>query len=246
MSDSTKYTVYEFIEYTKQHPLDWINYCEIVVLPNGMIVLAKPSHQEAVIQYAMKKENKTKSQLMGFLMGDILSPIQFFVDKYSLLAIWYNQILTGSNGVNRFQQHTINELKRSGLLSESIFTYDTKEYKNYLERRKLKTRQVIYYDIFNSNYTLNKDITAPPERYIEVHRGDESSIYKETWIVKSKLGDGELLDVVYTEDSIIHHKVDLIRTQTSENNNCCLKHLIKYIIPAAKFDEYIERFGLEE
>lgn len=46
----------EFINKTKNEPLKWISYCEIIIDPYGNIIIANPSHTEMVIAYAMGKK----------------------------------------------------------------------------------------------------------------------------------------------------------------------------------------------
>ena len=58
-----KYRIFEFIDHVKQNKDDYINYCEIIIDPYGNIIKANPSHSEAVVSYAMEKENKTREQI---------------------------------------------------------------------------------------------------------------------------------------------------------------------------------------
>lgn len=104
----------------------------------------------------------------------------------------------------------------------------------------------MYYDAFEGEYVLedavNREITAPPERFIPVYRGD--SIYIERWIVESECGDR--LDIAYTKDE--YRDLALrkeIRYAQAERNHCKLIQLHSWTIPSDMFDKRAEMFGLE-
>lgn len=126
----------EFISLTRREPLNWINYCEILVTKSGQIILARPSHQEACIHYAMEVEHKTRSEIECELREECLCPSDFYVDKYGLICVWYECILT-SDSIYRFQQHTLDKLVAEGLISKRCGRVISSEYRNYLERKEL-------------------------------------------------------------------------------------------------------------
>lgn len=133
------YNILEFIEYTKQHPYEWLNYCEVVILRNGTIMLARPSHQESIIQYIIELENTTREDINSLMASDLLSPMEFYVDKYGLVAVWNNTLIAScSKKLNRFQKNTVSKLVNSGLILKNYDIRYTKEYMNFLYRQSLK------------------------------------------------------------------------------------------------------------
>lgn len=131
-----KYSVKEFIDLTRSEPHRWIHYCEIIILYNGMILLARPSHQECIINYAMEVESNTREEILKELYP-YYSPDGFYIDKYHLIAVWYDYLyLSDSQMLNRFQVHTLKELSKAGLIDIRNIGY-TREYRSYLEERKV-------------------------------------------------------------------------------------------------------------
>lgn len=98
----------------------------------------------------------------------------------------------------------------------------------------------MYYDAFANEYVLNdvvnREITAPPERFIPTYRGD--SIYIERWIVDSN--EGDRLDIAFTAEEY-RMGCDKIRYAQAKNHNCKLVQLLSWTIPAHLFDKYVER-----
>ena len=129
-------SILEFMEYTKKNPDKFINYCEIIITPTGSIIQCIPSHQETAIKYAMLKEEKTRKELSNSIPM-WCSPLSFLIDKYGLIAVWYDfYIGSKRHGVNRFQKRTIDLLTKNGLVDFAEHNL-TNEYGLYLEREKL-------------------------------------------------------------------------------------------------------------
>lgn len=103
----------------------------------------------------------------------------------------------------------------------------------------------MYYDEFTNEYTLEREKNAPPERYLLTHRGLYS--YKECWKTTSGI-----LNIGYVQELLdkptvgAAKAVNIIRQHHAKKNNCTLLSMLSWTIPAAKFDEYAKRFGLEE
>ncbi len=53
-------TIHEFIQYTKENPLKFISYCEIILDNLGYVYLAIPSHQEKLIELYCEKYHMTR------------------------------------------------------------------------------------------------------------------------------------------------------------------------------------------
>ena len=104
----------------------------------------------------------------------------------------------------------------------------------------------MYYDAFSNEYTLEIDPYAPPERYVATHCGPHG-IYIEKWRVKKDGRTDLFLEIAFDAseyyDSIYHEeKVKLM----CEENGCELIELCDFTLPHEKFDQYVERFGLDE
>lgn len=125
-------SILEFLDLVKKDPLKWINYCEIIILNNGAIELATPSHQEKLIELYCKYEGITKEQFKKEFPRE-LDIVSFICEKYSLISIWYRQVICTKP--NRFQKRTLDLLKKNGLISENITHKLPKEYSWYLNNR---------------------------------------------------------------------------------------------------------------
>lgn len=133
-------TIYEFLDFVKQDPKKWIHYCEVIIGPFGQVYLAKPSHTECCLAYAIEKESKSREEIDHEIPLDCL-PIEWLVDKYGLIACWYNGYMYSSykKSPNRFQRKTINLLIKNELIlpEDKAYIRPATEYNRYLERKKL-------------------------------------------------------------------------------------------------------------
>ena len=93
----------------------------------------------------------------------------------------------------------------------------------------------VYWDRFAEIYVIDRDINAPPERYISVYYNDHS-IYTETWSVS----DGKQLSIVYTLDDLIEKRVDRIRNSVANQHNASLLYMIRLGIPKKYFNKILE------
>lgn len=156
--------VYQFIKHTKSDPLKWITYCEIVINKHGGIIIVNPSHEKTLLEYVAEKENKTVEQIMKEI-PEWCSPSDFIVDKYGIIAVWYNRLLVSSiYRINRFQQRTIDILKANNLIYEDCYIEKARDYAVYRYRELLSNRKIpepydTIYDIDNNSlYTVPKMI----------------------------------------------------------------------------------------
>ena len=105
----------------------------------------------------------------------------------------------------------------------------------------------MYYDSFANEYCSVEDVekemgVAPPERFLLTLRGvDNSDEYVECYEC-----NGLLLSIAYTEEDIRIGLVNLIRFAEAEKHKFpfATARMIRWTIPAKKFDEYTERFGI--
>ena len=135
-----KYTILEFIEHTKNNPSMYINYCEVIMDPRGNIIKAEPSHTEALIQYVMELENKSREEIKQSIPITCL-PMAWIIDKYGLVAIWncgyrYSSYKNKHGKPNRYQRRSLQMLINAGLIKEEYVEPAT-EYKLYLKRKSM-------------------------------------------------------------------------------------------------------------
>lgn len=97
------------------HKRTFINYLEVVILPDGTVVYAVPSHQEKLISLCCEKGHMTREELYAII------PEEFYLDMFKWLtaycgsiAVW-NTFYAGL--ANDAQVKTLRELASSGLYS---------------------------------------------------------------------------------------------------------------------------------
>ena len=129
-----KFNPLDFIIYTKKHPSDWIQYCEVLIDPNGAVILCRPSHQETAVQYAMCIEDKERDSIREEIPMEF-SPFHYLIGKYGLVGIWYEfGIYSNYKGLNQFQKHTLDLLRNNNLISDTFELSPTNEFNLYIER----------------------------------------------------------------------------------------------------------------
>lgn len=55
--------ILDFLYYVKLHDMEFINYCEIIIDPKGMIHLARPSHTEKIIELRCIESGQTDQDI---------------------------------------------------------------------------------------------------------------------------------------------------------------------------------------
>ena len=98
----------------------------------------------------------------------------------------------------------------------------------------------MYYDAFTNEYTLNINEYAPPERYYLTFRGKD--YYTDHW----EGDDGRCLDISYTIEEYYTEEHDRRYRSMCEEYDFHPIRLRYFTLPAIKFDEYVERFKVEE
>ena len=132
-------TISSFIKYTKNNPLDWLNYCEILIDSDGSVILARPSHQEALIRYCMKKYSLSREAFLNTI--PIWCSNNYIVEKENLICVWYNALLLPKDisKLNFLQRNTIKKLEDAGLIMPGNSRCDSiaRDYSCYLYRKSL-------------------------------------------------------------------------------------------------------------
>ena len=102
----------------------------------------------------------------------------------------------------------------------------------------------MFFDSFKQEYTTETDEYAPPERYVRTLRG-KPGVYVDVWSGEKDGNPNSEMRIEYTEEeyySDIHNKRFF---EKSKEINFKPKILSCFILPEAKFDEYVKRFELE-
>lgn len=81
MLPTKRFTLQEFLNY---HPYHHVNYCEIIIHPNGDISYCVPSHQERLI-----KECGIEREKLYDLIPIDCDVLDWLIDKTGCAAIWF-------------------------------------------------------------------------------------------------------------------------------------------------------------
>ena len=85
-----------------------INYCEIIIHPDGTIEEARPSHIESLIRYI-----GLPREVINEMMPISDSPISWLVRKTECVAVWYEHQLLPFKGITKSQGYVLKELASS-------------------------------------------------------------------------------------------------------------------------------------
>lgn len=117
-----EYSVYSPFD-IKKHKETYINYLEVLILEDGTIEYAVPSHQEKALEIACKKLNKTKQEI------EDMCPREYYCDFLTwLLGITGSISVWGTSAeyfivyktINKKQIATLKRLKKHGLYKGNI------------------------------------------------------------------------------------------------------------------------------
>ena len=90
-------------EFIENYP--HINYCEIIIHPDGTIEEARPSHIESLIRYI-----GLPREVINEMMPISDSPITWLVRKSECVAVWYEHQLLPFEGITKAQRYVLKEL----------------------------------------------------------------------------------------------------------------------------------------
>lgn len=132
-------SINDFLKLVKLDPLLWIQYCEIIIVPSGSIILTNDTcHVEAITQYIGKYLGVSREELNNEMPTECL-PIEWLVDKYRCIAVWYNGYMFPSKGINRLQRRTLDMLQKEELIlsEDEAYIRPATEYSLWLKRKNL-------------------------------------------------------------------------------------------------------------
>ena len=82
-----------------------INYCEVIIHPDGTIEEARPSHIESLIRYI-----GLPREVIEEMMSISDSPISWLVRKTECVAVWYEHQLLPFKEITKAQRYVLKEL----------------------------------------------------------------------------------------------------------------------------------------
>ena len=106
-------TVNEFLEDYKPQ---WINYCEIIILKNGTIEIATPSHTEKLIKLTGEHRDVIYEK-----MPIDASPTVWLVAYTQCVAVWADMQI-GPVSINRFQLRVLKILADEKMIKLNLRT----------------------------------------------------------------------------------------------------------------------------
>lgn len=104
----------------EKHKQTYVQYLEVVILEDGTVEYAVPSHQEKLIALACQKRGVTRQELND------LCPREYYYDfltwlcmQANAVAVWNNDCCYGPS-INRKQIGTLRKLKMAGVYGGTI------------------------------------------------------------------------------------------------------------------------------
>lgn len=96
------------------HKEFFVNYLEVVIDDTGKVEYAVPSHQEKLVQIAMKKLNlKTREELNDMCPKEYYFDFMTWLCKITgCISVWNNFFI---GDVNDYQLYALRELKNNGV-----------------------------------------------------------------------------------------------------------------------------------
>lgn len=109
------YNLYSKFDIEK-HKETYINYLEVIILPDGTIEYAVPSHQEKLIKIAMDKLKLTREELFELCPDGYYIPMEWLTKITGCVSVW-NEFVGGEP--NEIQKEVIEQLRLEGLLKDT-------------------------------------------------------------------------------------------------------------------------------
>lgn len=100
----------------KKHKETFINYLEVLILENGEIVYAVPSHQMKAEELAYEKLNVDRPTLIKLCPKEYhFDYLKWLLTITNSISVWDDFYIYGFNGINDKQMNTLKKLKLYGL-----------------------------------------------------------------------------------------------------------------------------------
>ena len=101
------------------HSKNFINYCEVIVLPDGSVEYAVPSHERKVIEIFKREFDLSDEDFDNF--PEELS-IDYICKKCHLIMLWYDYAYAPIR-ITKEQRNTLHNLVSHKCISERIWTF---------------------------------------------------------------------------------------------------------------------------
>ena len=110
------YDVYSKFD-IEQHKKHFTNYLEVIILPDGTVEYAVPSHQEKLIAICQKQLRVSRDQLMYMCPEEYYADFMVWLCNVShCVAVWNNFIYkSDSEPLTNAQYQTLDKLKKAKL-----------------------------------------------------------------------------------------------------------------------------------
>ena len=77
------------------HKNNFINYLEVIILKDGTIKYAVPSHEQFLIQLYIDTYNVTREELITLIPIEEI-PIRWLIKRLGVISVWYKSIVRPS------------------------------------------------------------------------------------------------------------------------------------------------------
>lgn len=111
----SEYDIYSNFD-IKKHKSKYVDYLEVLILENGQIVYAVPSHQMKAEMLAEEKLNVSHEDFLKMCPKEYwFNYLEWVLGIINAIAVWNDFYITGKNGLNKKQRGVLKILKMHGL-----------------------------------------------------------------------------------------------------------------------------------
>ena len=96
------------------HKKNFTNYTEVIILKDGTVEYAVPSHQQKLIELTMKEFNMTEEEL-NKAIPITESPTDWCVVKLGAISVWYEFIIRPED-ITKEQTEMLEKFKTAGII----------------------------------------------------------------------------------------------------------------------------------
>ena len=105
----------------EKHKQTYIDYLEVMILRDGKIVYAIPSHQEKAIAICCENLNVSRKELNAMCPREYWADyLTWLLNQCGAVAVWNEFYQAGESGLNDKQRATLKRLKLHGLYRGTI------------------------------------------------------------------------------------------------------------------------------
>jgi len=114
------HTLESFLQHVKHNPMNFINYCEIIVTKSGDIYIARHGHTETMKSLYKEMTGKCANDEMSIYD----SPFEWLVENTNALPVWYDDHMHKLN-LNAIefsdeQSNVIDVLYQNGIINWNL------------------------------------------------------------------------------------------------------------------------------